>query len=274
MPEKSKKKAYFLSDTHLGASYFPDSKARELKVVAFLDSIKDDASEIYLLGDILDYWYEYKYVVPRGFVRFFGKLAELADSGIKITWLIGNHDIWIFDYIPQELGIKVVDGTFVTEVMGVKMLMAHGDGVWQHSLQFKFLRSLFRNRFCQLLFAAIHPRWTVAFANSWSSHRREADMQAESASSSLPPFNPDLYKNASSPPPNDMNFHIYQLYKFASEYEADHPDCRYFIFGHLHRIVEQDLPGGATMIVLGDWINKFSYAIFDGQRMTIQKFES
>jgi len=102
-------KAYFLSDLHLGAPYFSDSREAEARVVRFLDSIQDDADAIYLLGDVLDYWYEYRYVVPRGFVRFFGKLAELADSGIKIVWFIGNHDIWIFDYLPSEIGIRVVE---------------------------------------------------------------------------------------------------------------------------------------------------------------------
>ena len=106
-------KAYFLSDLHLGAPYFEDSRERELRVVRFLDSIAHDADVIYLLGDILDYWYEYRYVVPRGFVRFFGKLAELTDSGVRVVWFIGNHDIWIYDYLPSELGVEVVDGVVV-----------------------------------------------------------------------------------------------------------------------------------------------------------------
>ena len=111
--------AYFLSDLHLGAPYFKDRIEAERRVVSFLDSIKRKADVLYLLGDILDYWYEYRYVVPRGFVRFFGKLAELSDSGIRIVWLIGNHDIWIYDYIPTELGIEVVDGA-LTEVIDVR----------------------------------------------------------------------------------------------------------------------------------------------------------
>ena len=106
---------YFLSDFHLGARYFDSPLDNERRVVAFLDSIKDSAKEIYLLGDILDYWYEYRYVVPRGFTRFFGKIAELSDLGVKIYWFIGNHDIWIFDYLPSELGITVVDGPMVKE---------------------------------------------------------------------------------------------------------------------------------------------------------------
>ena len=109
---------YFLSDFHLGARYFDSPLDNERRVVAFLDSIKDSAKEIYLLGDILDYWYEYRYVVPRGFTRFFGKIAELSDLGVKIYWFIGNHDIWIFDYLPSELGITVVDGPMVKDISG------------------------------------------------------------------------------------------------------------------------------------------------------------
>ncbi|MDE5956930.1 MAG: metallophosphoesterase, partial [Muribaculaceae bacterium] len=106
---------------HLGAAYLEDSRSAEMRVVRFLDSIKEDAAEIYLLGDVLDYWYEYRYVVPKGYVRFFGKLAELTDSGIRVTWIIGNHDIWIFDYLPRELGVEVVDGVLDREVLGARM---------------------------------------------------------------------------------------------------------------------------------------------------------
>lgn len=129
-------KTYFISDLHLGAPYFTDTKKTERRVVSFLDSIKHDAEAIYLLGDVLDYWYEYRYVVPRGFVRFFGKLAELSDAGIKITWLIGNHDIWIFDYIPNEIGVRVIDGYLIDEIYGQKVFMAHGDGVGRQPVTF------------------------------------------------------------------------------------------------------------------------------------------
>ena len=106
----SRANTYFLSDFHLGARYFEEPRETERRVVDFLDSIKGDAKEVYLLGDILDYWFEYRYVVPRGFTRFFGKIAELTDLGVKVYWFIGNHDIWIFDYLPSELGVEIVDG--------------------------------------------------------------------------------------------------------------------------------------------------------------------
>ena len=163
---------YFLSDFHLGARYFDSPLDNERRVVAFLDSIKDSAKEIYLLGDILDYWYEYRYVVPRGFTRFFGKIAELSDLGVKIYWFIGNHDIWIFDYLPSELGITVVDGPLVKDISGKRFFLDHGDAVGKRKLSFRILRSVFRNKVCQKLYAAIHPRWTIPFALGWSAREK------------------------------------------------------------------------------------------------------
>lgn len=169
------KKVYFLSDLHLGASYFADPRAKERAVVQWLDSIKNTAAEIYLLGDILDYWYEYRTVVPRGYVRFLGKLAELSDAGVKLHWFIGNHDIWIFDYLPSEIGVEVIDGSVEREIMGKRFFLAHGDGVGRHEWSFALIRGIFRNKFCQWLFAAVHPRWTIPFAHRWSSHSRRSD---------------------------------------------------------------------------------------------------
>lgn len=154
-------KIYFISDMHLGATYLGDPLEYERRVVRWLDSIADDAAELYMLGDVLDYWYEYRYVVPRGFTRFFGAVARLADSGVKVTWFIGNHDIWISDYIPRELGVKVVDGYEVVELGCKRFFLSHGDGLGRLPRGFRFIRSMFRNRTCQRLFSAIHPRWTA-----------------------------------------------------------------------------------------------------------------
>lgn len=250
-------KAYFLSDLHLGAPYFKDSRQAEMRIVSFLDSIKDDADAIFLLGDVLDYWYEYRYVVPRGFVRFFGKLAELSDRGIRIVWFIGNHDIWIFDYLPNELGIEVVDGSLVEEIDGHKFFMTHGDGIGRLKPSFKLIRYLFRNRICQKLFSGIHPRWTVPFAYKWSDHSRH-----------------------SSPLPSDEDAArmLENLNRFSREYLAEHPDVEYFMYGHLHllkrfaidiRIGEGD-NAGAEIIVLGEWLSQFSYAYWDGEKLEIK----
>lgn len=232
---------YFLSDLHLGAPYFPDSRDAERRVVEFLKSIEHDAEALYMLGDILDYWYEYRYVVPRGFVRFFGQLARMSDAGIKIVWYIGNHDIWINDYIPSELGVEVVDGWKVEEIAGKKFFLSHGDGVGKLPAGFRLIRSVFRNRLCQWMFSGIHPRWTVPFAYAWSRHSRESCRYPE-----------PLAARDDRPWEN--------LRKFSLGYLAAHPGIDYFIYGHLHIVRREEIAPGCEMIELGDWIRNFSYA--------------
>ena len=152
----SNKPVYFLSDFHLGAKYLQNSRDSEKRIVRFLDSIKDNVSEIYLMGDILDYWYEYRCVVPKGYVRFFGKLAELADRGIKIHWFIGNHDIWIYDYLPKELGIEVIDGIQEKEIFGKRFFLNHGDAVGKRKISFRFIRWLSVINFAKLCIPCFH----------------------------------------------------------------------------------------------------------------------
>lgn len=242
---------YFISDLHLGASYIADPRAHERRVVEFLDHIAPDCKRLFLLGDILDYWWEYRTVVPRGFTRFFGALARLADSGVEIVWFKGNHDIWIFDYLPQEIGLTVHDGIMVTELDGHRFLMEHGDGVGRLPWSFRKLRGLFRNRVAQKLYAAIHPRWTIGFAHSWSSHSRKQGGYTPS-------------ERAGD-----------NLVNFARTYNADHADEKidFFIFGHCHTILDSTLPDGSKIIILGDWISRFSYAVWDGKDITMKRFE-
>ena len=154
---------YFASDAHLGARFHEDSRAVERRLVRWLDSIKDSAIAVWFLGDMFDYWYEYKYVVPKGFTRFLGKVAELADSGVEIHFLTGNHDVWMFDYLPTELGATVHDGPVTIDLLGRRFFLGHGDEVDDRSRAFQLMRRLFRNRFCQWLYAGIHPRWTFGF---------------------------------------------------------------------------------------------------------------
>lgn len=246
------RKTYFLSDLHLGAPYIPDSRIAEKRVVAFLDSIKKDAEAIYLLGDILDYWYEYKYVVPKGFVRFFGKLAELSDAGIKITWLIGNHDIWIFDYIPSELGIRVADGSIIEKIYGRKVFMAHGDGIGKQPASFRFIRSLFRSKFCQFLYSGIHPRWTIPFATAWSRHSRATG----------------------ETPGKDSHPLLGNLIDASKEYLKAIPDIDYFIYGHLHILKDIPIDQDCRLVVLGDWITRFSYAVIQpGEPLSLHEYK-
>lgn len=251
MPFTLRNKTYFISDIHLGANYIADHMAHERRVVSFLRHISADAKRLYLLGDILDYWWEYRTVVPRGFTRFFGALAELADIGVEIVWFKGNHDIWIFDYLPVEIGLKVHDGIMVTELDGKRFLMEHGDGVGDLPWSFRKLRRLFRCRIAQRLYAAIHPRWTIGFAHSWSSHSR---------------------KSGGYVPREDAGA---TLVEFAEKYNAAHaPKVDYFIFGHHHVMLDRRLPDGAEMLILGDWINKFSYAVWDGNELKLMVYDT
>lgn len=234
-------KAYFLSDLHLGSTSAPNAREIERKAVSFLDSIKEDASEIYLLGDILDYWFEYKSVVPRGYVRFFGKLAELSDSGIKITWLIGNHDIWIFDYLPSELGIEVVDGILEREIFGVPFSLQHGDAIGG-TRKFRFLRSLFRNKVCQKLYSTIHPRWTVGFAYNCSKKNREREYGINEMPANL----------------------IKGIREWCDEEILSGNPAMYYVFGHLHKQFDEPLPKGRRLIVLPAFPDAGGFATFDG----------
>ena len=239
-------KTYFLSDLHLGAKYIDNPRKQEQRIVSFLESIRNDAKEIYLLGDILDYWFEYRYVVPKGYVRFFGKIAELADSGIKIYWFIGNHDIWIFDYLPSELGVEIVDGSQIKQIDGKTFFIAHGDGLGDESRSFRMLRAFFRNRFCQRLYAGIHPRWTVPFALNWSRSNR---VNGEDR-----PFGCDE-----------------PLQRFVTNYKEDQK-IDYFVFGHRHVAVDKSIGNNSRLIILGDWIKLYSYAVYDGNDLRLQFF--
>ncbi|MCC8113225.1 MAG: UDP-2,3-diacylglucosamine diphosphatase [Bacteroidales bacterium] len=243
---------YFLSDLHLGAKYIPDTHQAERRVVAFLEMIKKDATDVYLMGDVLDYWFEYRTVVPRGYVRFLGALAQLADAGVKIHWYIGNHDIWLFDYLRDEIGMEVVDGYKVEMILGKKFFLSHGDGVGKLPLGFRFIRWMFRNKFLQKLYSGIHPRWTIPFAHAWSASSRDFD------SYGAPKF------EGLDREPQAI---------FAQEYLRDvDPTINYFIFGHRHVLAQEALSPTCELIILGDWITQFTYAEFDGSSLSLHHF--
>src|SRR5690606_6954469 len=172
-------KIYFASDFHLGVPDYLSSRERENRIVRWLDRIKSDASEIFLLGDIFDFWFEYAAVVPRGFIRLQGKLAELTDSGIKVVMFKGNHDMWMFDYLPKELGVEIISDDLIIERMGKKFYLHHGDGLGPGDSKYKMLKKIFRSRFCQWLFARLHPNLGVSIAKSWSLKSRLANNKKE-----------------------------------------------------------------------------------------------
>ncbi|MDE7396173.1 MAG: UDP-2,3-diacylglucosamine diphosphatase, partial [Muribaculum sp.] len=243
---------YFISDLHLGADYLVPARDYEDRVVRFLESIRHDAAELYMLGDILDYWYEYRTVVPRGYIRFFGALARLADSGVKIYWFIGNHDIWLFDYLRDEIGITIIDGVLEKEIYGKYFFMSHGDGVGEMPATFRAMRNLFRSPVAQKLYAAIHPRWTIPFAHRWSKSSRGYTPH------------PTVTANAEAEP----------LVKFSQSWLTSHPDINYFVFGHRHIMLDKEISPTCRTVILGDWIHHFSYAGFDGDTLSLHRFKS
>lgn len=238
---------YFVSDMHLGASYIADHKAHERRIVEFLDSLYGKATELYLLGDILDYWFEYRTAVPRGYVRFFGALSRLADSGVRITWLTGNHDIWLFDYLTNEIGIEVVDSPYIERtICGRRFILAHGDRIGHASPAFRLICSLFRNRVCQKMYSWIHPRWTVPFAHRWSSSSRGSGCT----------FDVDTRRD--------------YIIEQVSSLLPLKPD--YIVMGHYHVAVDCDISPSTQLVVLGEWINLDTYACFDGKHLTLNAF--
>lgn len=251
----NQKKIYFASDAHLGARFHTDPLAAEKKLVRWMDSIRHDAAAVYFLGDMFDYWFEYKYVVPKGFIRFLGKVAELTDAGVEVHFFIGNHDIWMFDYLPRETGAVIHREPLTVDLLGSHFFLGHGDEVDNRSLSFRFIRALFRNRFCQWLYAGIHPRWTMGFAYAWSLHSRRTGLQQQKEK--------DRYEG------EDAEY----LVAFAKEYLKAHPDINFFIFGHRHIMLDLMLSRFSRLLIAGDWMKLFSYIEWDGETLTLNQFE-
>lgn len=248
------KPVYFLSDAHLGSLAIPHSRLQERRLVNFLDALKAKASAIYLLGDIFDFWHEYKYVVPKGYTRLLGKISELTDSGVEVHFFTGNHDLWVHNYFEQECGMIVHRNIGCTTEIGGKIFyLAHGDGLGDGDRKYKFLRAMFHNPVCQRLFASIHPRWGMYFGLKWAQHSR-------------------LKHEAQGGEPKYAGEDREELVVFAKKYLQTHPDTDYFIFGHRH--IELDLPlqPAARLLIIGDWIDKFSYVVFDGQELRLEHF--
>ena len=250
-----RRNTYFLSDIHLGASYIADHRAHEARVVAFLRSIESDARAVYLLGDVLDYWFEYRTVVPRGHVRFLGQLARMVEAGIEIVWFIGNHDIWLFDYMQTEIGIEVIDakhGGIERRIGDTLFFLGHGDDFGRQPLSYRMLRAVFHNRLCQWLYAGIHPRWTMPFAYGWSSHSRKGAER----------------KPKTAEVENGLRAAEAEARRMAL---AD-PALRYVVIGHLHIVVDEAVTPGCRLVVLGNWIDRSTYAVFDGTQLSVKEY--
>lgn len=242
------KKIYFVSDAHLGLPNYDESLVREKLLVKWLDEIKTDAEEIYLLGDIFDFWFEYKKVVPKGFTRFMGKIAEITDSGIPVHYILGNHDLWIFDYLPKETGAKIYRAPIEKTFNGKKFYLAHGDGLGPKDKQFKFLKKIFVSPFFQWLFSVFHPGFGVGIAHKWSHSSRKIRFDY-------------TYKAENE-----------WLYQYSQDVlKKEHFD--YFIYGHRHIPFRIHLNEKSEMINTGDWLKNFSYLVFDGEKIEDKKYK-
>jgi len=241
---------YFASDFHLGSPDFAESRKRENRVVRWLDEIAPDCAELFLMGDVFDFWFEYQTVVPKGFIRLQGKLASMSDAGVKIYFFKGNHDMWVNDYFTKEMGISIVSDELIIERAGKTFFLHHGDGLGPGDRKYKLLRKIFRNPVCQWLFALVPPRIGLGIANAWSRSSRAASKQEE------------VFMG------EDKEW----LATYAKE-QLTRQYYDYFVFGHRHLPLDLDLGGGSRYINTGEWLNFNSYAVFDGKHLSLKYFE-
>lgn len=243
------KKVYFASDQHFGAPTAELSFPREQKFVTWLDEIKKDADALFLLGDLFDFWFEYKTVVPKGFVRVLGKLAELRDSGIPIYFFVGNHDLWMYDYFEKELNIPVFHKPKHFTINGKEFFIGHGDGLGPGDMGYKRMKRVFTNPFSKWLFRWLHPDIGVKLAQYLSVKNKL--ISGEEDVKYLGKENEWLYQYAQK------------------KLESKHYD--FFVFGHRHLPLEILLKGESHYFNLGDWIGYFSYGVFDGTNFELKR---
>ena len=247
-----RKNVYILSDAHLGSLAIAHGRTQERRLVRFLDEIKNKAAAIYLLGDMFDFWYEYKYAVPKGYTRFLGKLSELTDMGVEVHFFTGNHDIWMYGYLEEECGVIIHTKPTTVDIYDKVFYMAHGDGLGDHDPKFNFIRRVFHNRVCQRMFSALHPRWGIWFGLTWAKHSR--------------------LKRIDGKEPDYMGENEEPLVLYTKDYLKSHPNINFFIYGHRHIELDLMLNANSRIIILGDWINCFSYAVFDGEHLFLENY--
>jgi UDP-2,3-diacylglucosamine hydrolase len=247
----SSKKIYFISDFHLGAPNETDSLVREKKIVQFLDEIKHNALEIFVLGDLFDFWFEYKKVVPKGFVRILGKLAELTDMGIPVYFFVGNHDMWMKDYFQKELKIPVFFEPKAFDLLGKQFLIGHGDGLGPGDHGYKFIKKIFRSKFSQFLFGILPPVIGIGLANYFSRKSRAKTGNDD-----------QIFEG------EDKEWLVIYCKETLQKHRYD-----YFIFGHRHLPLDIKLNDESRYINLGDWIRYFTYAEFDGNTVELKYYK-
>ena len=247
----SGKKVYFLSDFHLGAPNEVESRKREDRLVRFLQEARKDAAAVFIVGDIFDFWFEYKTVVPKGFVRLLGKLAQMSDEGIDLHIFTGNHDLWMHDYLTKELNAKVYFEPEEFTIQHARFLIGHGDGLGPGDKGYKRLKKIFTNPICQWLFRWLHPDAGIQLANYFSQKSRAKTGNAD-----------EIFLG------EDKEWLI--LY---TKEKAKTMDLDYFVFGHRHFAIDFKINEKSRYINLGDWIRLNTYAVFDGSTMQLFTWE-
>ncbi len=245
------KKLYFASDFHLGTPTNEKSRERELKIIRWLDLIKKDASAIFLLGDIFDFWYEYTKVIPKGFTRFQGKIAELTDSGIPVIFFTGNHDMWMDDYFSKELGVIIHHEPAAILIGENKLFVGHGDGLGPGDGKYKILKGLFKSKTARWVFSRLHPNFSLALGQAWSKKSRinSTDFEGEGF--------------------NEKEF----LFQYCKQIEEkEHFD--YYIFGHRHLQLDMQVGKNSRYINLGEWVNHSRYATLHNKKLELIDFEN
>ncbi|MCL2683216.1 MAG: UDP-2,3-diacylglucosamine diphosphatase [Bacteroidales bacterium] len=245
IPLNPGKKIYFASDFHLGTPNAKESASREKRIVQWLDEISKDAQAVFLLGDIFDFWFEYNHVVPKGYVRLLGKLAEMVDNGIDLRLFIGNHDLWTFGYLEREIGLKIHYKPQLFKINETLCLIGHGDGLGFGDQGYKFIRKIFAGRFFQRLYAFLHPWIGIGLASFFSRKSRAKTGK------------------------NDAIFESNEkeaLYLFSKNYLKHHHNVTYFIFGHRHLPLEIKLSETSTYFNTGDWLKYNSYLELDAKK--------
>ena len=248
------KPVYFISDAHLGSLALGHRRTRERRLVRFLNEIKHKAGAVYMLGDMFDFWHEWRQVVPKGYTRFLGKVAELTDLGVEVHYFTGNHDIWSYGYLEEECGVTLHREPLTTDIYGSLFYLAHGDGMGDPAKGFKIIRGIFHSKACQWMFAnLLHPNLAMLFGLHWAKDSRTSHGEDNTE----PPYMGEAKEH---------------LVLYTKEYMKSHPDIDYYIYGHRHIELDLLLTRKTRMMILGDWITHFTYAVWDGEQMFMENY--
>lgn len=251
MDPSATKNIYFASDFHLGAPTYQKSREREERVVSWMDSIQEKTAELFLVGDLFDFWFEYKKAIPKGFVRLQGKIAAFTDSGIPVHVFTGNHDMWMFDYFPKELGVQLYRKPIRRTFNGKEFLIGHGDGLGPGDHGYKFIKKVFASRLSKWLFARLHPNLGIGMADYWSGKSRNANREDDE---------------------KFLGEEKEWLAIYCKEYlKRQHID--YFIFGHRHLPLDLKVGEKSRYLNLGEWMNYQTYAVFDGENLALKEWK-